>query len=188
MRVLPAIFANVCLVLSMLGYGSLLKPLFPENSSRVDRIALTLIGGLGILGTLLFCIGQVWFSRTAIVLVLSAGILLSIKLLGRAVRERRQLLASLRPPSLPLAMVAGVFLITVVGGLALPTGDMNNDSIAYHYLGPTVWLRQEIVRPVPDEVLTYFPVLMETQYAALMSLGGQRAPHCFRLRVSFYSC
>ncbi len=179
MRILPAIFANACLAVSILGFGNLLKPLFPGNSSRVDRIVLTLIGGLGILGTLLFCIGQVWFSRTAIVLVLGVGILLSSKLIVRVIRERRQLVAGLQPPGLPLLIIAAVLLITVVGGLAMPTGDMNDDSIAYHYLGPTVWLRHEVIRAVPDELLTYFPVLMETQYAALMSIGGKRAPQLF---------
>ena len=56
---------------------------------------------------------------------------------------------------------------------------MNNDSVAYHYLGPTVWLRHGVIRAVPDEVLTYFPVVVETQYAALMTVGGQRAPQFF---------
>jgi hypothetical protein len=56
---------------------------------------------------------------------------------------------------------------------------MNNDSIAYHYYGPKVWLREGVIRAVPDEVLTYFPAAVETQYAALMSLGGERAPGFF---------
>ena len=69
--------------------------------------------------------------------------------------------------------------MTAVGGLALPTGDMNDDAIAYHYLGPRVWLREGVIRPVPDEIQTSFPVVVETQYAALMSLGGLRAPEFF---------
>jgi hypothetical protein len=184
MRVLPAIAANICLVVSALGFGNLFRSLFPKSFSRVDRVALTLLGGLGTLGTLLFCVGQVWFSRTSILFVLLAGILLSINPISRDVRARRQLLAELQPPVFPLAIISLLFVVTVIGGLALPVGDMNNDSIAYHYLGPTVWLRQGEIRAVPDEVLTYFPVVVETQYAALMSIGGQRAPELFSV-ISF---
>jgi hypothetical protein len=179
MRILPAVLANCCLIVSALGFGNLLRPLFSKGFFLVDRIALTLLGGLGILGTLLFCIGQIWFTRKAILLVLGVGIVLSIMPISRLFRSRCQFLTELRPPALPLIIISVLLLVTVVGGLALPVGDMNNDSIAYHYLGPTVWLRHGIVRAVPDEVLTYFPVVVETQYAALMSIGGQRAPQFF---------
>ena len=56
---------------------------------------------------------------------------------------------------------------------------MNHDSIAYHFLGPKVWLRDHLIHPVPDEIQTAFPAVIETQYAALIFLGGQRAPRFF---------
>jgi hypothetical protein len=124
-------------------------------------------------------VGLIWFSRGAILVVLFSGILLSWKSLALASRVFRSAFEKSSLTILPAAIVAGVFLVTAVGGLALPTGDMNNDAIAYHYLGPKVWLRESVIRPVPDEVLTYFPVVVETQYAALMSLGGERAPGFF---------
>jgi hypothetical protein len=96
-------------------------------------------------------------------------------------RDGRAMVSNICLPPLPTAIVAAVLLVTAIGGLALPTGDMNHDSIAYHFLGPKVWLRDHLIRPVPDEVLTSFPAVVETQYAALMYLGGQRAPEFFAL-------
>jgi hypothetical protein len=179
MSKLLAILANIVLVASALGFGSLLHRLFPKAFSELDRLTMTLLGGLGILGTILFCVGQIWFSRAAILLVLFSGVLLSRKPLALAGRVVRSALASDSPAILPVAFISIVLLVTAIGGLALPTGDMNNDSIAYHYLGPKVWLREAVIRPVPDEIQTSFPVAIETQYAALMCLGGPRAPGFF---------
>jgi hypothetical protein len=181
MRVLPAIFANVVLFVSALGFGGWLRHLLPERFSPIDRIAVTLLGGLGLLGTALFCVGQFWFSRSAIVFVLLLGVAPGLMPVAQALRKSRATLSNISLPLLPVAIVATVLLVTAIGGLALPTGDMNNDSIAYHYLGPKVWLRDRLIRPVPDEILTAFPAVVETQYAALMALGGQRAPQFFAL-------
>jgi len=179
MRFLPAIFANMILVASALGFGRLLRPLFPEKSSEIDRFALTLLGGLGLLGTTLFCVGQFWFSRFAIVLVLLPGVLLSVGIFPGALRKHRTLFTMGSPPILPLVVVSSVLIVTAIGGFAEPIGDMNSDAIAYHYHGPKVWLREAVIRPVPDEVLTSFPSVVETQFAALMSLGGTRAAGLF---------
>jgi hypothetical protein len=179
MRILPAIFANIVLLAAALGFGRLLRRLFPENFSRLDRLALTLLGGLGLLGTILFCVGQVWFSRSAIVMVLLLGVSVGIGYMARIAREWRTVFATLSPPMLPLLVIGSVLVVTVVGGFAEPTGDMNSDAVAYHYYGPKVWLRDAVIRPVPDEVLTSFPAAVETQFAALMSLGGLRAAGLF---------
>jgi hypothetical protein len=179
MNLPAAILGNIVLAASALGFGSLFQRLFPKTFSDLDRLIMTLLGGLGLLGTILFCVGQVWFSRSAILLILVFGILLSRRPLSLAGRMCRSSFSRGSRPFIPVAIVFCVLLVTAVGGLALPTGDMNNDSIAYHYLGPKVWLREGVIRPVPDEVLTYFPVVVETQYAALMSLGGERAPGFF---------
>ena len=114
-------------------------------------------------------------------LVLCVGILLSLRPAWGLIRHWRQWFAELRPPILPLAIIAIIVFVTVVGGMTVLVGDMNHDSIAYHYLGPTVWLKHGVIRAVPDENHTYFPVIVETQYAALMTLGGQRAPNLFAI-------
>jgi uncharacterized membrane protein YtjA (UPF0391 family) len=181
MNVIPAILANIFLLASALGFGTLFHRLIPKNFSELDRMVVTFLGGFGIQGTILFCVGQVWFSRVAILLVLFLGVLIGCISLARAGTESLPALGTVRPPLLPAAIIFSIFLVTAVGGLALPTGDMNDDAIAYHYQGPKVWLREGVIRPVPDEVPTFFPVVVETQYAALMSLGGQRAPGFFSL-------
>src|SRR5208282_994535 len=111
--------------------------------------------------------------------VLLFGVLLSTGLVASVVRAARAAFAMRSAPLLPLAVIASVLAVTVVGGFAKPTFDMNSDAIAYHYYGPKVWLRDALIRPVPDEALTAFPAEVETLFAALMSLGGERAPQLF---------
>jgi|HubBroStandDraft_2_1064218.scaffolds.fasta_scaffold17132_4 hypothetical protein len=179
MRVVLPILANIILGVAALGFGSLFLRLIPRRFSELDRFTLRFLAGFGLLGTILFCVGQVWFSRLAILFVLLPGLLLGLFSWLRARFDCWLPLKDLHAPLLPAAIVFGVALVTAVGGVALPTGDTNNDAIAYHYLGPKVWLREGIIRPVPDEIRTYFPVVVETQYAALMSIGGARAPQLF---------
>jgi hypothetical protein len=179
MRELPATLANLFVVAAALGFGTLLRRFFPENFLKIDRLAMSLLGGLGLLGTVLFCAGQIWFSRSAIVVVLLLGVLLGVRTFARSSQKYWAALSSISIPVVPAMVIVSVFLVTAIGSLAEPTGDMSNDAIAYHYLGPKVWLRDAVIHPVADEVLTYFPVAVETQYAALMSLGGQRAPGLF---------
>jgi hypothetical protein len=179
MRLLPAIFANIVVLAAALGFGSLLRRLSPQTFLPIDRFAFALLGGLGLLGTVLFCVGQFWFSRAAITLILVLGLALVAKPAAQAFRDRHAILSRVSAPPLPASIVAVVLLVTAISGLALPVGDLNHDSIAYHFLGPKVWLRDQLIRPVPDEILTSFPSTVETQYAALMFLGGQRAPRFF---------
>ena len=179
---LPPILANAVLLVSAVGFGNLVRVLYGRGSAafRIDSVAITLLTGLGILGTLLFCIGQFWFSLAPILLILSVGLILSVRPIWWVFTNLKPLITDLQPSAtLPFAIIAIVFAISAVAGLALPTGDMNNDSVAYHYLGPTVWLRQGIIRAVPDETLTFFPVVVEADYAALISLGGERGPGVF---------
>lgn len=179
MRVILPILANVFLVISALGFGSVFVRLIPRAFSELDHFILRFLAGFGLLGTILFCVGQLRFSRLVILVVLFLGVALGAVSQAPGVPLRWPTSKNLRGSMVPAAIVFGVVLLTAVGGLAFPAGDTNNDSIAYHYLGPKVWLRERIVRPVPDEVTTYFPVVVETQYAALMSIGGARAPQFF---------
>ncbi len=178
MRLAQPIAANLFFLLASAGFGSLLRPLIPAGYAVVDRAAIFLLGGLGIFGTVLFCAGQVLISRSTVVGLEILGILVGARGLKDEFRQLLTLLSA-RPPTLPAVILSLVLLVTAIGGLALPTGDMNNDAIAYHYLGPTVWLRHEVIRPVPDETLSYFPVLVESDFAALLATGGRRAPNLF---------
>lgn len=179
MRVALPVLANVALVAAALGYGSIFLRCLPAAFSRFDRLILTFLAGFGSLGTILFCVGQFRFSRATIWPVLFLGVLLGILRGRREIQAARGSFTGFHAPTIPAAIVLAVIALTAVGGIAFPTGDTNNDAIAYHYLGPKVWLREGIVRPVADEATTYFPVVVETQYGALMSMGGERAPQLF---------
>jgi Dolichyl-phosphate-mannose-protein mannosyltransferase len=175
MRFAPASVANILLVAAAIGFGSLLRPLIPKPFSLLDRVAMVLLGGIGLLGTILFCVGQFWFSRAAIVSVLLLGVLLCVRPLRGVIREFRTTLVKVPWPILPVTIVAAVLVVTIIGGFALPIFSTSYDAVMYHYLGPKVWVKQGLIRGVPDEVLTYFPAVVESQYAALLSIGRDRA-------------
>lgn len=47
MKFLTPIFANLVLLVSALGYGSLLRSLLPQTFSKIDRLAVVLLEGSG---------------------------------------------------------------------------------------------------------------------------------------------
>ncbi len=182
MKFLPAILANLVLFVSAAGYGSLVRKLIPASFRQIDRVAVVLLAGIGLTGTLLFCVGQFWFSRWAIILVLVPGAILGLKNLWREIGQLRGISLEKGQTIVPAVVISAVLLVllmTAIAGLAEPMGDIRMDAIAYHLLGPKVWVRDGLVHPVPDECMTAFPAVVETQFAALMGLGGQRAPQFF---------
>ncbi len=176
--------ANLLLFLAAVGLGGLLRPLFAARLLKVDRIATIILGGLGLLGTLLFLIGLVRFSKPVILAALIPAALLGFTFIYK---ETKGLASSptshFNLPILPAAVLAFVVLLTFVAGFAQPVGDIRADHISYHFLGPQVWLRDAAIHPVPDETHTSFPAIVEVLYASVMSLGGTRAPELF----SFFS-
>src|SRR6202035_4938139 len=81
------------------------------------------------------------------------------------------------PLAHPAFVIVGIVLaITAIAGLAEPVGDWGIDGVAYHYVGPKVWLRNGVVRPVADNAPTSYPSIVETAFASMMAFGGQRAP------------
>ncbi|HXZ12306.1 MAG TPA: hypothetical protein VEG64_07925 [Candidatus Sulfotelmatobacter sp.] len=176
---LAPILANLLVLVAAVGFGHLLNRLLPRNFLRLDRIAFTIVGGLGLLGVILFCVGQVWFSRAAILLIVGLGFLLGIRPIVAAARNSALIVRNSLGPAIPMIVVVAVVSMAGIGGLAQATGDMGADAIAYHYLGPKVWLREGVIRPVVDECHTAFPATVESLYAALMSIGGERAPQFF---------
>lgn len=159
------------------GYGRWLPRIFPETYSRTTQVTYAFVGGFGILGAVLFAVGQWSLSRATIGIVLAAGCAQAVPLLLRA-RPRALWLAARvdQRSAIPAAIVAAVLVITAIGGLAQPVGDTGNDGIAYHFAGPKVWLRHDIVRPLPDNAPTAYPATVEMVFAALLEVGGARAP------------
>src|SRR5260370_213759 len=135
MRVLMPVLANAVLFVAALSLGSLLRRLIPESFSRIDRVAVILLAGLGLLGTLLFCIGQVRFSRWAILLTLCFSILLGARSLFREVGDYRASVAKVALPVLPVLLVASVLLVTAIGGPSGTTRRVNNGTQAARIIG-----------------------------------------------------
>jgi hypothetical protein len=119
---MPMIVATLVLAVAAIGFGSLLHSLIPKAFLQFDRVVLTLLGGLVRLGRIFFSVGQVWFSRFAIVLVLFSEVILNLSPLAQLVRECRPALAKVRV----LAPSAGIRVLSLlskaVGGFALPSG------------------------------------------------------------------
>jgi hypothetical protein len=122
MRLLAAIFANALLLVAAFGVGSLFRPLFQQKLSRLDRLAATTAGGLGLLGTILFLVGLAAFSHVVILSILIAAALLGCWRIYKDAREGGVKLASIRVPLLPAMIIALVLVVTFLGGLAEPVG------------------------------------------------------------------
>jgi hypothetical protein len=147
----------------------------PEGTSRAERFAFSMLGGLGLFSLAL--IGQISFTRTTIVTALIVGCLLAIRPLWLAWRNRDSFQPAIRKKNLlPALVVLFVLIITALAGTAEITGDWNQDTVAYHLLGPRVWLRAGVIRPVLDNSPTAFPQIPETLFAVLLAIGGERAP------------
>ncbi len=84
MRLLPAVVANILLVVAAFGVGRLVIRFSPVDFRRVDRLAAVLLAGLGCLGTLLFLVGLIHLSRATIL-----GLLLPAALRSGSALERR---------------------------------------------------------------------------------------------------
>jgi len=174
---LRAVFGTVILGVASYGAGFWIQSALPPSFSRSDRLAFSCLAGLGILGISLFLVGQVAFTPLIIGAVLSMAVLSGIVNIARNP-------GSFSPtpeepgaiPILPVIVIAFVLILTAVAADARIVGYENNDAIAYHFLGPKVWLRHGTVRPLLDTAYTAFPATMEMLYGALMVVGGPLGP------------
>lgn len=175
--VLRASFGVVMLVLAGFGCGAWIAKVLPTTCNRIERLGISLLGGLGIFSLALFLIGQISFSRPIIVTAVGAAVLLSVRPVWRALRNLNFIAQmTTRDVFIPCLIVLIVLVLTAVAGTAEITGDWNQDAVAYHLLGPTVWLREGVIRPVLDNSHTAFPQIPETLFAVLLAVGGSRAP------------
>jgi hypothetical protein len=173
---IAALLACIVLLIACYGFGRLLISLHRGILDPVERVALTICTGAGILGGLYFLIGMLRFDSATIAPGLAAGILLAVP----AIRGRpwRALRAALRQNR--WVWFAGlVVLMLALSGLALPAGDMGHDGISYHLLGPKAWLADHRIHPLLDHSHTAFPATIETLFGMLMSISNPRAPGVF---------
>jgi hypothetical protein len=142
---------------------------------RVERLATAFLLGAGILGLAVFAVGLVKLDRLTITVIVAVSY---SPLLSRRVRSwLRDTLASVwsrfSAAHIGHLAVLGVLLLAAV---PRPTGDMGNDTISYHLLGPAVWLRTGRIVPVLDSSHTAFPALMESLFSAGIGLSNDRFP------------
>jgi len=177
-----AVFAATVLTVGAFGAGFWVEDLLPRSFSAIERAAFALLAGLGILSLILFLIGQIAYTRATILGTVAISVFL-------AIRPIRRLLSTgpsqwkIQIDAIPAAAIALVLFITAVGGLAEIIGDWGQDAIAYHLLGPKVWLHDGIIRPLPEMSLTAFPATCEVLFGDLFTLGGQRAPGFFACMI-----
>jgi len=184
MRFLAPLLANLFLILSAFGFGGILLPILPQELSRIDRLAILPLAGLGMQGLLLFLLGLVRFTPISMLFVLIPGAILGFWSLRREFAPPRGIFELKMPLAIPFTVVGIVLVITILGGFSEPYGDLRStDSVAYHYLGPKVWLRNGVIRPVLDESQTAFPATVEIQYAPLMAYGSPSGPEFFSVLV-----
>src|SRR5579863_2543358 len=167
---LRAIAANILVMVAVFGFGSRISRLFPDTFSLFTTLLCAMTGGFGLLGLTIFLVGHVALNRWTVGAILAIGVALAI-----FSKERPW---ELRVPitKLPAAIVIAVLLATVGAGLAEPVGDWGKDGVAYHLVGPKVWLRNGVIRPIPDNMNTSYPSTGEMVFTAMWAFGGDRAP------------
>lgn len=176
-QALQAAGATALLILAAAGAGSPLFRLLENSYARWERVTLSLLGGWGLLSLALYVIGQWRFSKHIIFIVSVGFAVLGIRNLWGILRGMERMRFPLeRRAWLPAGLVIGVVGTMAMGGLAPVVGDWGTDTVAYHLLGPKVWLRTGVIRPVADNSHTAFPQTAETMDAALMAVGGPVAP------------
>jgi Dolichyl-phosphate-mannose-protein mannosyltransferase len=174
---LKALFGLIFVAIAAVGVGSSFSRILPDNFRSLERATFILLGGLGLLSTALFLLGQLSFTRFSIAAVLALAATVGALVVFKAFRRGSFSVVATGWPAIPAILIVLVLVFTAVCGLAEITGDLNNDAVAYHLLGPKVWLRDGIIRPVLDNCTTAFPQIDETLFAALWSVGGSRAPN-----------
>ncbi len=167
--VLQAFAANIVVIIAVFGLGTSIIRLLPDSFSHQTKSICVMIGGFGILGLVLFVVGYLSFTRWTIGVILAIGI-------GAAVFSKLRPWAISRPVAIfPATIIAVVLVMTALSGLLEPAGDWNIDSVAYHLVGPKVWVRNGMVRPIPDNFPTSYPCVAEVVFGSLYAFGGDRA-------------
>jgi hypothetical protein len=151
---LKASIGILLFVMASLGIGCWISRYLATIYSQFDRLVFGLLGGFGLLSLALFLVGQFSFTRKSILIVLGLSIVASAKEIRDFIRHTSAIFVEAlgNAPKIPLCLIALIVGMTGVVGLGEMTGDWANDTIAYHLLGPKVWLRNGVIRPVADKL------------------------------------
>jgi hypothetical protein len=173
-----AILGLSIVTISAFGAGTWVGLLLSCRYRWFERIAIVLLGGFGTLSTVLFIVGQFSFTQRSIRITLAVAIAFGIASIRRILaKQTKSTSDNPKIPAIPAIIIGSLLVFMAISGLAEVTGDWGNDTVSYHLLGPKVWLRDGIIRPVLDNCHTAFPQIPETLFAVLWSIGGSRAPN-----------
>jgi len=175
---LRTMLALLWLAATSLSAGSFLGRLLPDSLSARERAGFCALGGLGFFSLTLFLAGQLHFGLFTVLAISAIWLLVqgapAWRLLRAACSDNAEHVA--RHGRAAAAIVLFILALTFLSGLAEPVGNWEMDAVSYHLLGPKVWLRDGLIRPVADNCHTAFPATGETLFAALMAVGNDRAP------------
>src|SRR5258706_9729964 len=128
--ILGAIFAVTILVVAAFGAGFWIPDLLPPSFSAIERLAFTLLGGLGILSLVLFLIGQLAFTRATILGTVAVFVFFSIRPIRRLLLVQPAVwkMQVGRVGAIPAAVIVLVLLTTAVAGLPEIAGHTGNEA------------------------------------------------------------
>jgi len=163
---LISLLSSLFIVGAVYGWGRLFDILLIRG--RDHEVTSTVLLGAGGMGTILTTIGIFWFTPALVWSALAIGCgLAALAIYVSAGRGTPGFIDWLA------VVIAGIpCAVVLVAGCAEPLGDIGNDTISYHLLGPEVWLRHARIEPVLDHSHTAFPALVEVLYACAMVIHG----------------
>lgn len=144
--------------------GWMMRAAPPELAPEVRELC-----GMGALGVGLFLIGMLFWSRgmlLVLLLPLAAVGVFQVRTAGRWPRwqqGRNWILLTL-----PLLFYLGL------DALVPPMGNIGEDGVAYHLVGPLQWLRLHHIVALHDNFPTTYPALVETLFGAVTGLANVR--------------
>jgi hypothetical protein len=169
-EVLGAVAASVGVVIAGFGTGHALTRGRELSDWQPEKAALETLLGMGLNALALFLVGMWHWSIATVAAVLAAPFLLGLRGLVKAQWSLQFSFRSLN------CVACAVLVICFLGGFAKPAGDIGNDTISYHLLGPKSWCEEGRIRPVLDHSHTAMPATVETLFGAGMVLSNDRAP------------
>jgi hypothetical protein len=158
--------ASVGVMVAGYGTGRLLARGRELSDWAPEKAALETLLGLGLNGLVLFLVGCWNWSLATVVAVLAVPFVLGVW----GLLKTRFSFGGVN------CVVCAVLAICFLGGFAKPVGDIGNDTVSYHLLGPETWSVKGRIRPALDHSHTAMPATVETLFGAGMELSNDRSP------------
>ncbi|MFO0907613.1 MAG: glycosyltransferase family 39 protein [Isosphaeraceae bacterium] len=157
----------------------LLDRLGTHLDHALDRIALSLPLGLGVIALCMLALGELGGLTPAVLqgfsgIVAALG-LIRLPFLVRSLRQNRNAISSSRVSAWqwPDLALAGSALVALGGSLLTALGPVTDgDALCYHLLVPRRFLERGAVAFDPDLHETVYPLLVEMLYALALAVRG----------------